>query len=65
MAVIGADEPDFEGYVGEADDARPHGGDEEMHIRALEIHVEDAVVGAVVDDARARPPLAAPDPPVR
>ena len=32
-----------------------------MHVRAFGVHVEDAVVGAVVDHPRARPPLAAPD----
>jgi len=31
-----------------------------MHVRPFDIHVEDAVVGSVVDHPRARPPLAAP-----
>jgi len=32
-----------------------------MHVRALGIHVEDAVVGAVIDHPGARPPFAPPD----
>ena len=48
-AVVGTDQPDFERNVGQPDHTRPHGGDEKMHVRALGIHVEDAVVGSVVD----------------
>ena len=31
-----------------------------MHVRAFRVHVEDAVVGAVVDHSGARSPFAAP-----
>ena len=33
-----------------------------MHVRPLGIHVENAIVGAVIDHAGARPPLATPHP---
>jgi len=59
-AVIGADQPDFERHIRQSYDARPDRGDEEMHVRSLHVHVEDAVVGAIVNHTRARPPLAAP-----
>ena len=59
-AVVGADQPGFERYVWQPDHTRPDRGDQEMHIRAFGIHVEDSVVGSVVDYPRARPPLAAP-----
>ena len=58
--VVGADQPDFERHVGQPDDAGPHRRDKEMHVRPFRIHVEDAVVGSVVDYPRAGPPLAAP-----
>src|SRR5438477_8131193 len=35
-----------------------------MHFRALGIHIHYSIVGTVIDDTRARPPLAAPHTPV-
>src|SRR5579864_5686799 len=32
-----------------------------MHVRAFLVHVEDAVIRAVIDNAKTRPPFAAPD----
>src|SRR5207237_3829286 len=64
IAVIGADQTDLERYIRQADDARPDRRHQEMHVRALGIHIQDAIVGTVIDDTRARPPLAAPHTPV-
>jgi len=60
MTVVGADQPDFERHVGHSDHARPNGRDEKMHVRAFGIHIQDAVVRAVIDHAGARPPIATP-----
>ena len=50
MAVIGANQSDLQLDIGKTDGTDPRRRDEEMNVRALVVHVLDAILGAVVLD---------------